>query len=149
MNLRLKQRWIAGLAEYGLTLEEVKKNWSYAGGTNDSHYNYFNLVFPGCELPEWEDKCICKQTLKKENCFITDANKEGILIVGNCCIKMFMNNSGRTCELCGKSHRNSKFNRCNNCKKLPKYPYPKGTCWECNKKVRDAFTLCYHCHSKK
>lgn len=111
------ERFINGLKKYDLTPNEIiKGDWKYCGGDKKGrHLNYFNMVCPDDEIPEKQSHCVCGHKIK-ENCYIT--NGDEILILGNECIKRFLRDgkSGRTCEVCGASHRNRKRNRCNNCK---------------------------------
>ena len=112
-------RFINGLRQYDLTPKQIRDGgWKYCGGDKEGrHLNYFNMVCPDDEIPEKAPHCVCGHKIK-ENCYIT--NGDEILILGNECIKRFLGNEkgGRTCELCGASHRNRKRNRCNYCKKL-------------------------------
>jgi hypothetical protein len=116
MSIELTKKFIEGLKNYNLTyLDIVNNNFHYCGGNNERHLNYYKLCFNNKELPEKIDKCICGHKIS-ENCYITDGKI--ILTLGNCCIKKFLpkDKSGRTCEKCGKSHKNRKVNLCNNCK---------------------------------
>jgi len=75
------------------------------------YLNYFHLFWgKEYELPEHTNKCVCNHSIE-ENCYITNGNKEGVLILGNCCIKKFIPKSGRTCEICDEPHRNRVVNR--------------------------------------
>ena len=44
-NSQWKHRFVIGLSEFGLTFEEVKQNWKYAGGNKGRHYNYWILLY--------------------------------------------------------------------------------------------------------
>ena len=97
----LNKRFMKGLEEYGLTLEDIEKSgWKYCGGKSRHHRNYFKLIYG------------------KDAEYIT--NGEEILILGNVCIKKFLNSdkAGRTCEKCDAPHQNSKDNFCNKCRVL-------------------------------
>ena len=114
----ISQRFIDGLEKYNLTPKEIIDNkWKYCGGNTGRHKNYFKLACPNDEIPDAVNKCVCGQTIK-ENCYITNEEETEIIILGNTCIKRFLpkNKSGRTCEICGKTHKNRKVNRCNFCK---------------------------------
>lgn len=137
-SIALHKRFIKGLIEYGLTEEEVKKNWRYCGGNQGSHYNYFKLSCPNDDLPAPIYECVCKHFIK-ENCYIT--NGEEILVLGNCCIKRFLSKSGRTCEECDEPHQNRKVNRCNDCRV--------GRCDECHLRCPPKYKLCFMCHKFK
>jgi len=114
-SVNTKDRFIQGLKKYNLTLEEIQlSGWKYVGGDTGSHLNYYKLVFPNNNrLPPHYDNCVCGHPIEY-NCYI--ANKTNLIVLGRCCIKQFVENSGRTCEECGSSHRNSKVNLCNDCK---------------------------------
>ncbi len=109
------KRFENGLAKYDICLEDLRENWKYCGGETGRHLNYYNIVCPDEEILEHEDKCVCGHRIK-ENCYITDGRF--IITIGNCCIKKFLKNTTRTCELCGASHRNRKDNRCKTCRNL-------------------------------
>ena len=87
------------------------------------------------EFPEHQERCVCGHKIK-ENCYIT--KDDSLLVLGNCCIKKFLPNSGRTCENCDKPHRNRKVNRCNSCRI--------GVCDDCNTKCNPDYKTCYNCY---
>lgn len=114
----ISQRFIDGLQKYNLTPQEIIDNkWKYCGGNKGRHKNYFKMACPNDEIPDFCPECVCGQTIK-ENCYITNQEETEIMILGNTCIKRFLpkNKSCRTCEMCGKTHKNRKVNRCNICK---------------------------------
>ena len=112
----LTKRFIKGLKTHNLTYEEIKNNkWKYCGGTKGSHLNYFKTCYEGKDLPTHTNNCICGHHIQ-ENCYIT--NGERIIVLGNCCIKKFVPKSGRTCEDCGKPHRNRADNKCHDCREI-------------------------------
>ena len=42
----LNKRFMKGLEEYGLTLEDIEKSgWKYCGGKSRHHRNYFKLIY--------------------------------------------------------------------------------------------------------
>ena len=135
---KIFERFIKGLKEYNLTFEEITNgDWKYFGGDNGNHYRYFQMAKNEKDnLPEHEDECVCGVKIK-HNCYIT--NGKEILILGSCCIKRFMppDCSGRTCEICGKPHRNRINNRCNDCRI--------GICNDCGKAISKSYAKCYHC----
>ena len=108
-------RFKKGLKEkYDLDYEIVKKDWKYCGGNMGSHLNYYKLCYKNAKLPSYEDKCVCGHDIT-ENCYITD--KKELLVLGNCCIKAFVDKCNRTCEDCNNTHKNRIINKCNDCKK--------------------------------
>ena len=111
---RVYDAFVKGLAtKHGLTLNDLNE-YAYAGGNTGSHHKYFRLLHPKDEAPEIVSTCVCGHAIV-ENCYIR--NGEGrMLTLGNCCIKLFVPTSGRSCEDCGASHRNRKDNRCKNCR---------------------------------
>lgn len=134
-SIKLTNKFINGLKNYGLTYDDIKNsNWRYCGGNKGRHFNYFKLCFKDDEIPELIDKCVCGQCIL-ENCYITDG--ERILVLGNCCIKKFIPKSSRTCEICGEPHKNRKVNKCNNCRI--------GICEICNKECDPKYKKCYNC----
>jgi len=93
-------------------------NYCYAGGTNDRHYNY--LISQGLtldDMPSLSDHCACGHAII-HNCFIRHKPTGNFVVLGNCCIKRFIPDSGRTCETCGEPHRNRKNNVCNACRRI-------------------------------
>lgn len=120
------QRLIKGFQNIGLDYDYVKKNYKYCGGDKCPHYNYFKLCFSKTtKLPNHKIQCVCGHDIK-ENCYITENNDYNkIVVIGNCCIKKFIENKNRTCENCGKTHKNRTVNLCNDCKSLSK-------CDKCN-----------------
>ena len=137
-SLKLRQKFIDGLAEYGLTYEEVKENWKYAGGDSRHHLNYYHLCYAHLEPPDWTDRCVCDHLIK-ENCYITDGTY--FLVVGNCCIKKFLEKQTRTCDMCGQPHKNRVVNRCNDCRL--------GRCDTCGCECRAQYKACFECHQGK
>ncbi len=136
-SYELTNRFIEGLKQYNLTYDEILSgNWKYCGGNKGRHFNYFVLFSKGRDLPQPGEKyiCVCGHHIV-ENCYITDNAR--ILVLGNCCIKKFIPKSSRTCENCGKPHRNRKVNRCNLCRI--------GICETCNKKCNRKYKKCYDC----
>lgn len=149
--MSLHKSFISGIEELGYTYEEIVK-WKYAGGNSGSHRNYYYMLFGSrTGLPEHRNKCVCGHYIK-ENCYIVapdDPDGLKLLVIGNCCIKKFIPNCGRTCEDCGSIHRNRKDNKCNDCRepKIPPKP-KKGTCRFCKDKCGDTYTQCYKCYIK-
>lgn len=145
------------LEQMGLSYDEVKKNYRYSGGrgnddTNSEHEfasetrhsRYFNQCFPNGERPQHVEICLCEHPIV-ENCYISkNFEIDTILILGNCCIKTFIDASSRTCEICYASHKNRKTNYCNECKIIYK------KCKHCNKNINGKAEYCnYECFSEK
>ena len=161
----LSERFLKGLLSYGLTYEDIiESGWKYAGGDRGRHLNYYNLMFNGYEKIPYEGRCICGHPIK-ENCYITDANQESYIVLGNCCIKRFIPKSCRTCDICEGPHKNRKINRCNNCRNKygdrtcdickgghrNKYVNKcnqcrLGHCDVCHKKIQTCYRKCYNCY---
>ena len=157
-NFGLEKRFITGLEERGVTLNEVQKYWVYFGGAPDlrrenddnRHFNYLkttkwwkeNKKLP---LPN-QEFCICGQAIML-NCFIKDKRRDNrFLCVGSCCIKKFVpkGSRGRTCGVCENPHRNRNHNLCNNCKN--------SYCWDCyapNMRRSSNMTKCKKCWRKQ
>jgi len=128
MNDKKIDRFTKGLLEYNLTLDEIiTSGWKYCGGDTGRHAKYFKISCPNDIRPEHVNNCVCGHPIKR-NCYITNAEETDIIILGSCCIKKFIpkEKSGRTCKNCGMSHKNRKYDLCNNCKpsscikKIPK-----------------------------
>lgn len=134
-----ESRFIEGLKDYNLTIEEINKSkWRYCGGDFNQHLKYYNLCYPGSELPSKELECVCGHDIKN-NCYITDGKE--LLVLGSCCIKRFKKNCSRICEDCGNNHRNRKVNRCKDCRK--------GKCDYCNISCDKSYTTCRDCYYDK
>jgi hypothetical protein len=135
-SVELTDKFIKGLKNYDLTLEEIRSGkWSYCGGNTGRHHNYWKLCCPNQELPEHMDRCVCDHPIE-ENCYITDGPT--ILVLGNCCIKKFIPKSGRTCQKCGEPHKNRKNNLCNRCRLT--------SCDWCYADIEHQYSVCYKCY---
>ena len=129
----ITEKFINGLKNYQLTREEVA-GWIYCGGNKGARRKYFHQIWGNdMKIPHVKNKCICGHPIQ-ENCYITGEQPDKwspthldrleypsryplpILILGNCCVKRFITEPGKTCELCYKSHRNRVVNRCNECR---------------------------------
>ena len=53
-------------------------------------------------MPTHKCACVCEHAIK-HNCYITDGTD--IIVIGNCCIKKFMEHCNRTYEICNKPHK--------------------------------------------
>jgi hypothetical protein len=138
---KLSNQFIKGLMEkHKMTLTDLD-DWSYCGGDSKQHWNYFKLCNTGSmKQPPHISQCVCYHEIV-QNCYIVNKEKNKILVIGNCCIKRFMKNSGRTCEQCGNPHRNRKQNRCNDCKT--------NQCALCPTQISTRFYFCYTCNLKR
>jgi hypothetical protein len=148
----LKHQFMSGLKERGMTYEEFRQNWKYAGGNIGRHYNYWRLLYgEEKKMPAHADQCLCKHTIK-ENCYITDGKE--FLVVGNCCIKRFMIHKGRTCEDCQGPHRNRADNVCHDCREkrmrvFHQQPLQENaSCVCCSKKIDRKYTRCFSCYQR-
>lgn len=114
----ITKRFIEGLKQYNVTLEEIKGgNWRYCGGDSGYRYEYLRLSNPKLKQPDHKDKCVCGHDIV-ENCYIT--NGKEVLVLGNVCVKRFLpaNLSGRNCSECGNAHKNRNVNKCNECREF-------------------------------
>jgi hypothetical protein len=136
-SLNLTRKFIEGLKNYDLSYEQIsKQGWKYCGGDTGSHLNYFKLFWDDDDLPPHANECVYGHQIKY-NCYITDADEEQILVLGNCCIKKFVPKSSRTCEKCGEPHKNRVVNRCHACRV--------GVYDGCGKKCNKSYKKCYNC----
>jgi len=135
----LTDRFIKGLREYKISYDDIYKNgWRYCGGNHKQHLNYFKLLFKDEQLPPIAKSCVCGHSIS-ENCYITDGKQK--LVLGNCCIKKFIPNSGRTCSVCGDPHKNRVINKCNTCRS--------GVCDKCGSACDTNYRNCYDCDELK
>lgn len=94
--------WVACGSDHGLRMLE-----------ND----LFKKTFPNNNYPDQKTICICGHKIK-ENCYITTPNLDynNIVIIGNCCYKLFNEKKTMMCILCDEQHSNIKSEKCNKCK---------------------------------
>ena len=146
----LSKKFWEGLEEkHGLTYEDIiNEGWSYAGGTIfGRHLNYLKTILKeniNLQQPPHLEKCVCDHDICY-NCYIVDKAKTKMIVIGSCCINSFMpeGKKGRTCGVCGKSHKNRKDNMCNDCKNVPKIVK---TCLICGKTHRNRIiNKCNNC----
>ena len=147
--MELTNQFKKGLSEFGFTMEDMKRFYECGGDKtfNPNRLKRFTQICPNDDLPEKTDKCICNHKIK-ENCYITDG--ESIIILGNCCIKRFLpkENRGKFCEICKKQHRNTKDNRCNDCRKI--HLVKGGECIICKKTTfKTEYKYCLDCFYHK
>jgi len=109
----ISKRFKTGLKKYNISLEDLKQNYYYMGGTTKNHLIYFKNNFNE-KLPEFDNYCICGHKIKT-NCYITDG--ENILILGENCIANILNNKKKSCIKCSTIHRNKMDNLCKLCRK--------------------------------
>ena len=132
----VSKRFIEGLRAHNLTIAEVNaQGFRYCGGDDDAHLRYFRLLY-GWDVatPEHRAHCVCGHDIHY-NCYITNGART--LVLGNCCIKRFVDKGHRTCGTCNARHRNRKVNKCNTCRAV---------CEDCggvNGSIR--FTKCRYC----
>lgn len=114
---QLREKFYNGLLTHGIKKEDIPK-LTYCGGNRNSHLNYFKDCFPDRDVPLHVSVCPCGKRDISENCYI-HINGE-ITVSGNCCIKQFIDQSGRTCKYCMAQHHNQKDNTCNTCREKKK-----------------------------
>ena len=101
---------------YNLTYEEFKL-FFYAGGDSRHHKHYWHMKMSGMIKPGHTYSCACGHYIK-ENCYVTRAAKDIVVVMGNCCIKRFIpGGMNKTCEICAKPHKNRKDDICKKCRK--------------------------------
>lgn len=110
------------LATIGLTLEDIN-SWIYYGGDSGSHLKYLKLkdaalIHDDKCIFQKEHKCMVCNANIGENCYISNPQNDDLLVIGNCCIKRFIDkdNQGRTCRHCGDPHRNRTDDLCTPCR---------------------------------
>jgi hypothetical protein len=117
--------------------------WRYAGGNrNGRHNNYFEMMFKNKPIarPPIKNKCLCGHRIE-EQCYIYNKEENKLDVLGNCCIKKFIEKSSRTCEECDQPHKNRKSNKCNDCR----YRF----CKKCNiEKFNGKYEMCNKCFFK-
>lgn len=163
-TVKFWKKFINGLEEMGLTYEEVK-TYICVGGVHlkergmtlsyekkSYRYKRFSDYFPNDILPEYKDICVCGHEIH-ENCFIIkpeSKNVNEIIIVGNCCVKRFIDNGlSQICEICKSKHKARDSKRCvkhkHDCQ-LCKEPNAKyGKCLKCH----GTCEICYLPHKNK
>lgn len=161
------KNFIDGMREHEGVEEDEIDDWFYAGGgpecagneSMERHYNYWCML--GSPYVEHKEKCVCGKPITY-NCYITD-KEDRFIVVGSCCIKDFMENNTRTCEICDRPHRNRKDNYCNICRDLckgcfinehEKYSnFCRSCVWKkcryCGYEKNNKWWSCYKCNQKK
>jgi len=149
INDKLKVKFEKGLLTHNISYDYFAKNYKYYGGSEGRHGNYFKLLtkYTDEKAPPYTYYCVCGHDIK-ENCFVKDTITGNILVIGNCCIKKFMLiNNGRTCELCGATHKNRTHNLCKDCNLIqnPSLVKEKKECIRCKNKHRRNGKYCSSC----
>ena len=170
-NIKIKfKRFIKGLKEYDLTLDELNETgWHYIGGNHKQFLRHFKLLKLQYSIEyiirkaknydssqdtfcnnsnntivdggEWRN-CVCHEPIYNL-CFIANATREEFFIIGNCCIKSFIKANTITCEECGNKHRNKIKNLCNDCKICQE-------CEICGSEHKNLnHNMCNKCYNKK
>jgi len=121
----------------------VSGEWIYAGGSFDSHLNYWGIFarsknFDPKNKPSFKPNCVCGQELER-NCWIYNENENRMKVIGSECINKFLDKR-RTCSECGEEHRNTIVNRCNDCRW--------GLCDHCDDDIDEKYKVCYKCKFK-
>jgi hypothetical protein len=99
--------------------ESNREDWEYCGGNTGNRLEYFKQLYPSKKIQNYTDICICGKYPIKENCYIrTVKDKNIIVVVGNHCIKKYINeeNQKKRCLECSKPHNNRKDSYCNDCR---------------------------------
>ena len=118
---------------HGISFDDFKKNYEYAGGDgNSTRYNQTKDLenqlkgeakyasFRGItkKMMKTELKtefCLCGETIKNHMYAQHKKDKSKIIVLGNICIKTYMGKQ-RHCEKCGKIHKNRLNNLCKDCR---------------------------------
>jgi len=142
--MNISEKFMKGWNEYDLPSKNTN-DWKYAGGNTGRHLNYYKILYPNDDLPERQDNCVCGHFIV-ENCYIEYQGYFAVL--GNCCIKRFIEKCNRTCEICGATHKSRTHNRCKDCK-IKKEPPKFRNCLSCNIRIEyePRKTKCYMCWS--
>ena len=116
----LSQRFLEGLKRYNLKFEEIKnpQKWKPRGGNQGAGKRYFEQCFPDWEMPEQQDSCVCGHRIK-DNRYLYNEETDRFLVLGNCCIKRFLPQTGtKRCEDCNEPHKRRKVNLCEDCERV-------------------------------
>jgi hypothetical protein len=106
--------------QLGYKWEEFIEEHIYIGGNKTPKSSYFykcTVRYPQFNLipPDHQEQCMCSTRIV-EQCYIMNINTGNILVIGNCCIKIFDIDTKRYCD-CGKALNNSKYQVCKYCRK--------------------------------
>jgi len=116
----LSKRFLDGLKSYNLKFEEIKnpEKWKPRGGNHGAGKRYFEQCFPDWELPDQQNRCVCGHPIKN-NCYLYNEEIDRFLVLGNCCIKRFLPDTGtRRCQDCNEPHKRRKSNLCEECERV-------------------------------
>ena len=113
--MELSKRFLEGLKKYNLTKDEIQ-NYKYCGGdTSSADIAYWAKNFGDRPKPPKTGNCACGHEIVN-NTYIRHKTEDIIIVLGSCCVKRFVHDSGRTCEKCGDPHNNRKDNMCKKCR---------------------------------
>ena len=108
---------------FNIALEEMsvespipfKDQWKYIGGDSGRHRKKFKTIFGRTPDIAQLDECICSHKIV-ENCYLENKLSGKQIVVGNCCINRYIEDTSKKCEECGDEHRNTKDNYCSDCR---------------------------------
>ena len=118
------------MSSYGINSKEDLKNWEYAGGdgistsynnkdilvlSGERKYSYQRGITPYIMTKIRKENCPCGSVIKNNMYIQNKKDPSKIIVVGNICIKKYMNKF-RHCSECGSVHKNTKNNICNGCR---------------------------------
>ena len=97
---------------------EDSTNGGHISKEQERHFRYYKLkektsLLP--KIPERKESCVCGHSIWWQ-CYIMKPKSkptDEMIIVGNCCIKLFTGGKLRTCSICGVEHKNRKYDLCN------------------------------------
>jgi hypothetical protein len=109
-------KFFGSIKKYNLSELDVEDSgFRYCGGDNQPNdINYYRMCFPDKPFPYPELQCICGHPIVI-NCYITNADKTILAVLGRCCIKKFLGGLYRRCERCGENHTSRTMNLCRLC----------------------------------
>ena len=133
--------FLRGAAEkYGLTLEDLDEYIYVGNDETAAGIHYFEVKCPGEEAPEHTTQCVCDHEII-HNHYIRRMETGHTLVIGSCCKKRFITHGGKTCQDCGKPHKNRKVDRCQECRI--------GKCDSCGKSIDQRYKECFSCKHEK
>ena len=129
--MNLNKRFKEGLKKYNLTTNEIE-NSDYRQVIKEF------LIKSNKEVPPFTDRCVCGHKIEQQ-CYIHSKKNNNTLVLGNCCVKKFIpkERRGKTCDDCGKHHKNKKVNKCNDCRDW--------NCSNCGKQCNEGYYKCFDC----
>ena len=132
-NTKEKCFW-KNISIYGIESTEDLKNWEYAGGdgistryntkdnlilSSERKYSYQRGITSDMMKKIKKEYCPCGSKITNNMYIQHKTDKKKIIVVGNICIRKFMNKDRHCCE-CGSVHKNTRDNICNSCRKSKK-----------------------------